>query len=350
MYTRTQRSRTLRGPRGRMTLVTATVVAASLALTGCSGSSDDDPTDVTAVPASEQADGQFPVSIPTKFGDVTIDEQPERVVTLGWGDTDTALALGVQPVGNLDWLEVGGTGVGDWASDSYTDDHEVMPCGDLDYEAIAAMKPDLITYVKTDGDEEAYKRLSDIAPTVGIPEGGEGSRTPMNQQVEMIAAALGKPEEGRKLVDQVEDRYSELREKHPEWQGKTLSSVYHEGSNYAAYLPGDARADIPAALGFEMDPRVTDISAGVNKFTVNISTEQLNRVDSDVVIGIPVRSTKEELENDRAWKNLSAVKENRAFVLDTVQTDAFSMGSVSSILFVLDALEPSLAAATDSRK
>jgi iron complex transport system substrate-binding protein len=36
-------------------------------------------------------------------------------VALGWSDAETALALGVQPVGASDWLAFGGEGVGPWA-------------------------------------------------------------------------------------------------------------------------------------------------------------------------------------------------------------------------------------------
>lgn len=54
----------------------------------------------------------FPVDLTTKFGKVTVDEAPKRVVALGWGDAETALALGVQPVGASDWLGFGGEGVG----------------------------------------------------------------------------------------------------------------------------------------------------------------------------------------------------------------------------------------------
>ncbi|OLT54196.1 hypothetical protein BJF89_17160 [Corynebacterium sp. CNJ-954] len=328
--------------------ILALCLVGALTLAGCSRASDTTEADISddTFSDSRRVSDEFPVTIPTKFGDVTIEEQPQRVVTLGWGDTDTALALGVQPVGNMDWLSLGGNGVGSWAQDQYTQTPEVLDREDMDYEKIAALEPDVIINVKTSGDEDQYDKLSSIAPTVGIPEGGEGSRTPMNQQVEMIAAALGKQDKGADLIDQVESRYRELREKYPQWKGKTLSSLYHSEANWSVYLPGDARADVPAALGFELDPRVAEIAEDVERFTVDISTEQLDRADSDVVIGIPVGEDKSSLESDNAWKNLTAVREGRAFALDEEQTDAFSMGSVSSILYALDELEPLLAEAT----
>ena len=50
-------------------------------------------------PERTTSSGAFPVTVGTAFGDVTVEEEPVRVVALGWSDAETALALGVQPVG-----------------------------------------------------------------------------------------------------------------------------------------------------------------------------------------------------------------------------------------------------------
>ena len=41
---------------------------------------------------------QFPVTIEHAFGETTIESVPERVATVSWVNADTALALGVVPV------------------------------------------------------------------------------------------------------------------------------------------------------------------------------------------------------------------------------------------------------------
>jgi ABC-type Fe3+-hydroxamate transport system substrate-binding protein len=46
-----------------------------------------------------QTNDSFPVSIEHKFGTTTVEQPPERVVTVGVNDQDFALALGVTPVG-----------------------------------------------------------------------------------------------------------------------------------------------------------------------------------------------------------------------------------------------------------
>ena len=94
---------------GRVLAAAGAVVAAALVLAGCSSSSPS-----SSSSSASSSDGAFPVSITTGLGTTTIDSAPKRVVALGWGDAETALELGVQPVGASDWLAFGGDGVGPW--------------------------------------------------------------------------------------------------------------------------------------------------------------------------------------------------------------------------------------------
>jgi iron complex transport system substrate-binding protein len=109
----------------------ATAAAAALLLTGCATGGDAGSTTDTDG-ESAAGEGTFPQTVTTAFGDVTIDEAPERVVALGWSDAETALALGVQPVGASDWLGFGGEGVGPWAEGMYDEAPEIIetlePC------------------------------------------------------------------------------------------------------------------------------------------------------------------------------------------------------------------------------
>src|SRR5699024_3572087 len=153
-------------------------------------------------------------SVDTKFGSVDVPADPQRVVALGWGDAETALALGVQPVGASDWVEFGGTGVGPWAEDLYDEAPEIIPTMEPDYEAIAALEPDLILDTNSSGEQERYDRLSEIAPTVGVPEGGDNYLTTMDQQVDLIAEALGKEDEGKSLLDDLDRKSTRLNSSH----------------------------------------------------------------------------------------------------------------------------------------
>src|SRR5688500_1699792 len=105
------------------------------------------------------------VSISHKFGETRVPKDPARVVTVGWNDQDYVLALGVVPVATRAWYDsynnypwvqeaTGGKGVSAMGGDG------------IDYEAIAAGRPDVIFAVFETIDQPTYDRLSQIAPTV----------------------------------------------------------------------------------------------------------------------------------------------------------------------------------------
>ena len=115
------------------------VIAAALALlvAGCGEEQESEQ------PA--QTNDAFPVSIEHKFGTTVVEEPPERVVTVGFNDQDFALALGVTPVGVRQFQ--GGIDITKrpWAQDELAGaDPQLIGAEDLEFEKIAALRPDLI--------------------------------------------------------------------------------------------------------------------------------------------------------------------------------------------------------------
>src|SRR4051794_12111057 len=68
-------------------------LGAVFALSACTS------TDTSAEPDSASTGDWAPVNIDSALGTATIEEEPERIVTLGQGSTETAIALGTTPVG-----------------------------------------------------------------------------------------------------------------------------------------------------------------------------------------------------------------------------------------------------------
>src|SRR5688572_31406740 len=166
----------------------AALLATALVVTGC-GSGDDSGAEAGASPAGSSE--AFPVTVSTAFGDVTVEEEPARVVALGWSDAETALALGVQPVGASDWLAVGGDGLGEWVEAGYDEAPQPIETLEPSYEAIAALEPDLILDTRSAATEERHDLLSAIAPTISQPDGVGPYQTTWEQQLEMVGRALG---------------------------------------------------------------------------------------------------------------------------------------------------------------
>lgn len=317
----------------------ALLAATAIALTACGSSTTDSTTD------SASSGGAFPVTIDTKFGAVTIESQPQRVAALGWGDAETALALGVQPVGASDWLAFGGDGVGPWAEGLYTSSPELIGTMEPSFEALAALSPDVILDTKSSGDKSRNDPLAKVAPTVGMPVGSDAYLTSMDDQVTSIAAALGVPEKGKDLLAQIDEQFAQARAAHPEFAGKTVTVAAYTSDGWGAYIVGDSRVDFMTELGFENNPKVQAVPT--ENFFIPISEENLDTLDADVVIVLPIYMPAADVTNNVLFQQIPAVKDGRFFVLDSDSdiATAFSTNSVLSVPFALEQLVPYVSAA-----
>ncbi|MGB7382355.1 MAG: ABC transporter substrate-binding protein, partial [Rhodococcus sp. (in: high G+C Gram-positive bacteria)] len=164
-------------------LVPGLALVAALTVSACTSSESASDTD-SASPGG--------ATVSTIFGEVTVPEDPQRVVALGWSDAETALALGVQPVGASDWLGVGGDGLGPWVEDSYDTPPTIIGTNEISMESVAALAPDLILWTRSSNEQDIYDELSEIAPTVAAPEGTAiAYGTSWDGQTELVAQALG---------------------------------------------------------------------------------------------------------------------------------------------------------------
>ncbi|WP_433954279.1 iron-siderophore ABC transporter substrate-binding protein [Curtobacterium flaccumfaciens] len=317
----------------RVLAAAGAVVAASLVLAGCasgSGSSTDSA-------SSGSSDAAFPVSITTGLGTTTIESAPKRVVALGWGDAETALELGVQPVGASDWLAFGGDGVGPWLKGAYDKSPKIIQTLEPSYEDILKLNPDVILDVKSSGDKERYDKLSAIAPTVAIPKGGANYLASTEQQTTMIAKALGKESEGKKLLSGLDDAYAAARKAHPDFEGKTAVVGAYSSEGFGAYASTDSRSTFMRNLGFEI-PKAIDEQAG-KEFSVHLSDENLDLLDADLTLILPIYVDASEASSNKLFQKVPSVEAGHSIVFDDKDvSSAFSMGTTAAIEWALDKL------------
>jgi iron complex transport system substrate-binding protein len=317
----------------RVLAAAGAVVAASLVLAGCasgSGSSTDSA-------SSGSSDAAFPVSITTGLGTTTIESAPKRVVALGWGDAETALELGVQPVGASDWLAFGGDGVGPWLKGAYDKSPKIIQTLEPSYEDILKLNPDVILDVKSSGDKERYDKLSAIAPTVAIPKGGANYLASTEQQTTMIAKALGKESEGKKLLSGLDDAYAAARKAHPDFEGKTAVVGAYSSEGFGAYASADSRSTFMRNLGFEI-PKAIDEQAG-KEFSVHLSDENLDLLDADLTLILPIYVDASEASSNKLFQKVPSVEAGHSIVFDDKDvSSAFSMGTTAAIEWALDKL------------
>jgi iron complex transport system substrate-binding protein len=325
-----------------MSILTRTgAVLIALALAGCgsapSGGSADTPAPAPAAPGA----GAFPVTVEHALGSTTVERAPERIVTLGTTDADVVLALGEVPVGIASPYNFP-RGVGVWAEDELGQATPTVMGRELDYEAVAALAPDLILDVVSGGEQERYDTLSRIAPTVALPPGAQPYAATWQESTTHIAKALGKEAEGAELVAQTERYLAGVADAHPAFAGRTLTYIDAYGAE--AYAGGrDATAvQLMGELGFEPVPHLRDLQS--EETQILVSNELLGQLDADVALLYAFGSTQEEaLQQNAALGTLSAVRDGRAYWLTDL---SLSAPSVLSIPHGVDALLPFLEQAT----
>ncbi|MFE9821570.1 iron-siderophore ABC transporter substrate-binding protein [Streptomyces sp. NPDC005791] len=316
----------------------AGIVAVLLAGSAACGSSDDTTTSDSSSSAGA-AEGAFPAKVATKFGEITVDKAPKRIVALGWGDAETVLALGGQPVGASDWLAFGGEGVGPWAKGRYDKSPQMIGTLEPEFEKIAALQPDLILDTKSSGDQTRYDTLSKIATTVGVPEGGEQYKLSWEKQTEMVAAAMGVPEKGEKLIADTEAKFAEAVKAHPEFKGSTITLGSRTSEGYGAYVSGTGRVDFVERLGFENNPAV-EAEAGEG-FSVSVSKENLDLLDADLTVMAPIGIPATDISDDPLFKAVPSVKAGHSLVFDDKGiSQAFATDSVLSTGYALEKVVP----------
>jgi iron complex transport system substrate-binding protein len=308
-------------------------LAAATLVTGCGGGGEP-PAEAADTPA---AAGAFPVSIEHTFGSTEIDEQPERVVVLGWSAQDVVYALGVTPVGMPSYPYGGGDdGVLPW-NDEYYDPEQTTLLDTADgppLEQIAALQPDVILAPYEGFDEGVYQDLSGIAPTVAYP--GEPWTTPWREQTRLIGQALGMTEQAEELAA--------VAEEHPEFEGLTFAYTSMGTEALYLYLPTDPRVQLIEDLGLEVAPSVEELGAGSEAFFAQLSLEQAPAIESDVLVGFADGMTAEEVVSSNLYSSVPAIEREAAVVLDD-QTVAAAASSVSvlAIPYVLEQLVDRLA-------
>lgn len=130
-----------------------------------------------------------------KFGSTTITEAPERVVAIGYTEQDLLLAVDVQPVAVRYWYGDENNAIFPWAQDKVEGETPIvlnMPYGNLNYQAILALEPDLISAVTAGITQEEYELLSQIAPTIAQSGDYIDFGMPWQEATQMVGAALGK--------------------------------------------------------------------------------------------------------------------------------------------------------------
>jgi len=328
----------------RSRLPIAAALAAAMALGACGESGSDEP----EAPAASASQNAFPVTVAHKYGSTEIKAAPTRVVTLGLSDQDAVLALGVKPVGAVDWFGERPFGKWPWSQPLWgsTPPEIIGERDEYNFEKIAGLKPDLILAQYSGMTKENYETLSQIAPTVGQPAKFDDYAAPWQDMTLAIGQALGKKAQAEELIAGIDKRFADARAQHPEWGGKTAAVVDpYEPGQYAVFAGTDPKAVFLTELGFKIPDAITKEAGKEN--AVVVSSERLDLVDVDRLLFLSGDPTAEQrVKADKVYAGLAVAKEGRATFLPYEEPPlggALSFNTVLSIPYAIDQVVPILA-------
>lgn len=288
--------------------------AASVLAFGLAACSSTAPTS-TSEEGGAEASGSFPVTVTHALGETTVSEQPERVTTIGWGNHDVALALGIAPVGVDDqtWSMDGSDGLGlyEWSLDAYeelgAEEPVVFSTADgTDFEGIADTQPNLILAGYSGVTEEEYATLTEIAPTIAYPDAAW--LTPWREVIRIDSEGLGLAQEGLDLIESLDQQIADATAD-SDFEGKSAAFFYMSAadlSTVSIYGQGDSRTAFLADLGFDLP----ELAGDVDTFYEDISAENVDQIaDVDVIVSYgDGDELLKALQADPLWSTLDAVK------------------------------------------
>lgn len=220
------------------TALLALTAAAALLLTGCAVAE-------TAADDTSATDADLR-QVEHARGTTDVPEQAQRVVTLEPLELDTAVALGITPVGAAIASNITG-------APAYLGVEGVQSVGTVpepDLEAIAALKPDLILGTET-RHSALYEQLSAIAPTVFIATQAD----PWRDNAALIGQALNREDEVAALLASVDERCDTLADEYAV-DGQTAQLIRpRDETTLSLYGPVSFAGSLLECVGYTIPER-----------------------------------------------------------------------------------------------
>ncbi len=305
------------------------LLSAMLLLAAC-GNTNTSPQNGSSQPAATAQSGadkageqqERTMTIKHARGETTIKSVPKRVVALEWSSAEHVLALGIQPVGIADIVNMK-----KWVKLPVEIAPEVVDVGSRvapNLESIMLLKPDLIIGLNRNV-EANYDELSKIAPTIvydsNPPEGQGDQYSRMIDTFNEIADILDKQAESEQVLKNLDKTYAEAKER-----------IVKAGMDKIPFVLAMAYSN-QNAVEFRLS---TDNSTAVKilehiglknaykpkKFEINgMTTTDVEALpplqDANFlhIIQNDDNVIENQLKNNPVWNGLSFVKENRIYAL-----------------------------------
>tara|TARA_R110002020_G_scaffold16823_2_gene59311 strand:+ start:4107 stop:5105 length:999 start_codon:yes stop_codon:yes gene_type:complete len=294
--------------------------------------------------ARAQAETAYPITIDHAFGTTTIPKQPQRVATVAWANHEVPLALGVVPVGmaRANFGDDDGDGILPWNREKLDELDGQAPVlfdeGDgIDFEAVAATRPDVILAAYSGLSQSDYDTLSQIAPVVAYPQAPWS--TDWRTVIRMNSAGMGMAAEGETLIADIETDIAAEIGKYPELKGKSAMFVTHLDATDLSivnfYTTQDTRVRFFADLGLEMPKSVAEASTN-GSFAGSVSAERIDVFDDvDILVTYGGQALKDAMAANPLLAHMPAVAHDSVVLLGNTPVGNAANPTPLSISWVL---------------
>ncbi|MBL1376963.1 ABC transporter substrate-binding protein [Zobellella iuensis] len=256
-------------------------------------------------------------TLDTRFGELSIDGEAARVVTLYEGALDTSFAVGIAPLGAV--ATRGGDGVASYMQDKADGVAIVSTAREINLESVIALQPDLIL-ASSSLPEEQYRLLSAVAPTV-VADVDMFQDGAWKEEARLFARALNREAELDKVLAELDQRTAGLAQRFEQ-------SVPADGrkASLARWMPQGAMmmssrlftSSLLKAVGFDMQ------DGGIVKeglpHSSPLSQENLSLVDGNwlflATLNHDGREALAAAEQSPAFARLKVVQQQRVFPVD----------------------------------
>ncbi|SIS18777.1 iron-siderophore ABC transporter substrate-binding protein [Williamsia sterculiae] len=307
----------------------------SVALAGCQA------------PAGDDGGASGPaVTVSGKLGTATIAGKPKRVVAMSWTDADFPLALGIKPVG-MARVPTREDGIQPWTKEALGATQPTLfdvNKGDP-IDQVAALKPDLIVATKDYNLKDSYDRLSKLAPVISYDTAPNSDS--WQDSLTKVGTATGKSDQAEAAIAATDKRIADAAKANPDLAGKTFSFGVQPGkeSLYVVNSTDDVTARLLVALGMRLNPTVTSLPTSSIPGRAQLSYENLQAMDADVVLVTGTGSTLANFSENPVAKSLNAVRRGAYIPLQPTPAQAMAFPSSESLDWVLDTVVPQLVTA-----
>lgn len=296
----------------------------------------------------------YPLRISHAFGTTIISHKPTRVATVAWANHEVPLALGIVPVGfaAAPFGDDDGDGVLPWVKAKLDALHAPVPTlfdeGDgIDFEAVAATRPDVILAAYSGLSRADYDTLSMIAPVVAYPNAPWA--TDWRSIIRINSLGLGMASEGEALIQTIEADIAQRVAHYPELHNKTAMFITHvdptDLSVLRFYTANDTRVKFFTDLGL-VSPRSVEQLSRSGQFSGEASIEKVDAFDDvNLFVTYGGQALLAPLSANPLMAKMKAVEQGAMVMLGSGPMATAANPTPLSISWVLDDYLEALAAA-----